>query len=368
VRKAGASMSGIDRLVMILLVQHGHMFAWVPVCLAIGIGIYFSLRFEPILPLYFGVGLAGIIGMFIGRFLHEALAPFFFGICLVCVGFSIAAIRTHQLEAPVLGWRYYGSIEGRTVGMDRSASDAVRLTLDRVHLERISLKRTPKKVRISLHSDAVFGIDPKPGMTVMTTGHLSPSSGPVEPGGFDFQRHAWFGQLGAVGYTRVPLVGLTVAADDWRLKVFEVRMAISARVRTVLMGDVGGFAAAVTTGDHSGISQEGLGYLRASNTAHLLAISGLHMGLLSGFVFAALRLLLIIIPYVGARIPVRKVAAGGALIISAFYLALSGGNVATERAFIMAAVALSVCGDVKSASDQSAGCRYCGDHRIGLAA
>jgi competence protein ComEC len=333
-------MSGIDRLVMILLAQRGHMFAWVPVCLAIGIGIFFSLRFEPIPPVYLGAGLAGITGMFIGRFIHEALAPFFFGICLVCIGFSIAAIRTHQLEAPVLGWRYYGSIEGRIVGMDRSASDAVRLTLDRVHLERISLKRTPKKVRISLHSDAVLGIDPKPGMTVMTTGHLSPPSGPVEPGGFDFQRHAWFGQLGAVGYTRVPLVGLAVAADDWRLKVFEVRMAISARVRTILMGDVGGFAAAVTTGDRSGISQEGLGYLRASNTAHLLAISGLHMGLLSGFVFAALRLLLIIIPYVGARIPVRKVAAGGALIISAFYLALSGGNVATERAFIMVAVAL----------------------------
>ena len=96
-------------------------------------------------------------------------------------------------------------------------------------------------------------------MTVMTTGHLSPPSGPVEPGGFDFQRHAWFGQLGAVGYTRVPLVGLTVAADDWRLKVFEVRMAISVRVRTVLMGDVGGFAAAVTTGIAAGSAKRGWG-------------------------------------------------------------------------------------------------------------
>ena len=97
VRKVGASMSGINWLVIILLAQRGHMFAWVPVCLATGIGIYFSLRFEPILPLYFGVGLEGIIGMFIGRFLHEAFALFFFGICLMCVGFSVAAIRTHLL-------------------------------------------------------------------------------------------------------------------------------------------------------------------------------------------------------------------------------------------------------------------------------
>ena len=177
-------------------------------------------------------------------------------------------------------------------------------------------------------------------MRVMTTGHLSPPSGPVEPGGFDFQRHAWFGQLGAVGYTRVPLIGLAVAAEDWKLWVFQIRMTISARVREVITGDVGGFAAAVTTGDRSGMSQEALSDLRASNTAHLLEISGLHMGLLSGFVFASLRLFLIFLPYLGPRIAARKIAAGGALLIAAAYLALSGGNVATERAFIMVADAL----------------------------
>jgi competence protein ComEC len=88
------------------------------------------------------------------------------------------------------------------------------------------------------------------------------------------------------------------------------------------------------------MSQEALSDLRASNTAHLLAISGLHMGLLSGFVFASLRLFLIFLPYLGPRIAARKIAAGGALFIAAAYLALSGWNVATERAFIMVAVAL----------------------------
>lgn len=333
-------MSGLHYVTGILLAQRGHMFAWVPVCLAAGIGLYFSLRFEPIPSLYLGAGLAGIVGLFLGRVLHEALLPLVFGLCLVGIGFSIAALRTHGVEAPVLGWRYYGAIEGRVIGIDRSASDAVRLTLDQVQLERISPARTPARVRISLHGDAVLGITPEPGMVVMTTGHLSPPSGPVEPGGFDFQRHAWFSQLGAVGYTRVPIVGLSEARNEWRLKVFQIRMAISARVRDVLKGDTGGFGAAVTTGDRSGISQEAMTHLRASNTAHLLAISGLHMGLLSGFVFAALRLMLIIIPYVGPRIQARKVAAGGALVISAGYLALSGGNVATERAFVMVAVAL----------------------------
>ncbi|MFT4706488.1 MAG: competence protein ComEC [Ascidiaceihabitans sp.] len=340
VRKAGASMSGTNRIVTNLLSQRGHMFGWVPVCLAAGIGLFFSLKFEPIDPLYLGAGLFGIFGLIASRWLHEVLAPLVVCSCLIGIGFSIAAIRTHSLEAPVLGWRYYGAIEGRVVDMDRSGSDAVRITLDNVKLDKISPNRTPKRVRVSLHGDAAFGVVPQPGMKVMTTGHLSPPSGPVEPGGFDFQRHAWFGQLGAVGYTRVPLVGLEIATSDRRLWVFQVRMAISERVRTVLIGDVGGFAAAVTTGDRSGIGQDALGHLRASNTAHLLAISGLHMGLLSGFVFTVLRLILIFLPYIGPRIPARKFAAGGALLVSMGYLAMSGGNVATERAFVMVAVAL----------------------------
>ena len=333
-------MSGIDRVVTAMLGQRGHMFGWVPVCLAAGIGIYFSLRFEPVTPLYVGAGIFGGTGLLLAKRFGEVLSPIVIGICLVGIGFTIAAWRTHSLEAPVLGWRYYGAIEGRIIGMDRSASDAVRITLDQVRLDRVSPSRTPQKVRISLHEKAAQGIEPLPGMRVMTTGHLSPPSGPVEPGGFDFQRHAWFGQLGAVGYTRVPLIGLAVAAEDWKLWVFQIRMTISARVREVITGDVGGFAAAVTTGDRSGMSQEALSDLRASNTAHLLAISGLHMGLLSGFVFASLRLFLIFLPYLGPRIAARKIAAGGALFIAAAYLALSGGNVATERAFIMVAVAL----------------------------
>lgn len=340
VRKAGASMRGINHIVTNLLSQRGHMFGWVPVCLAAGIGVYFSLRFEPVDPLYLGVGLLGVLGLIATRWMHEILSPIVVCMCLISIGFSIAAIRTHSLDAPVLGWRYYGAIEGRIVGMDRSASDVVRLTLDNATLDKVSLNRTPKQVRISLHGDAALGVKPQPGMKVMTTGHLSSPSGPVEPGGFDFQRHAWFGQLGAVGYTRTPVMGLELATQDWQLWVFQVRMAISERVRTVLIGDVGGFAAAVTTGDRSGIGQEALGHLRASNTAHLLAISGLHMGLLSGFVFTVLRLILIFLPYIGPRIQARKVAAGGALLVSTSYLAMSGGNVATERAFIMVAVAL----------------------------
>lgn len=322
--------------------QRGHLFAWVPVCLALGIGGYFSLRFEPSLVILWSVAFAALCLAGLAWRGRAFGTPVAIAICLILLGFVLAAVRAHSLSGPVMGWRYYGSIEGRVVAMDRSASDAVRLTLDMVQLDDVRPSRTPLRVRISLHGDASYGVTALPGMRVMTTGHLSPPGGPVEPGGFDFKRHAWFGQLGAVGYTRVPLVALQAPeTGGWSLGIFKLRMAISARVQQALPGDVGGFAAAVTTGDRSALSKEALTDLRASNTAHLIAISGLHMGLLSGFVFGLLRVIFALIPPLALRIAARKWAAGGALVVAAVYLALSGGNVSTERAFVMVAVALT---------------------------
>ena len=333
--------AGGNALHQTLLAQRGHLLGWVPVCLAIGIGIYFSLRSEPsVLALVALAALAAGL-LFAARPLPEAVAPFPAAVALILAGLVLAGVRAHWVAGPVLDWRYYGPVEGRVIALDRSQSDALRLTLDRVRLERVPPDATPDRVRISLHGKGTQGITPEPGMRVMTTAHLAPPSGPVEPGGFDFQRHAWFEGLGAVGYARVPLMGVSAAEPGWaELLVFRLRMAASARVTNALPGDTGGFAAAITTGDRSAIGQDTLDDLRASNLAHLLAISGLHMGLLTALVLAALRVLLVAHPYTALHWPTKGIAAIGALIAAAVYLALSGGNVATQRAFIMVAVAL----------------------------
>ncbi|MGJ8615785.1 MAG: ComEC/Rec2 family competence protein [Sulfitobacter sp.] len=324
-----------------MLTQRGVMIGWVPVCLAVGIGVYFSILTEPSLPMFAGLFFAMLAFTLLGWCLPEGVSPLAFGIALGIAGFILAGARTHSVAGPVLGWRYYGAVEGRVVAMDRSQSDALRLTLDQVRLDRVPPHRTPERVRISLHGKVGGGITPEPGLRVMTTAHLSPPSGPVEPGGFDFQRHAWFARLGAVGYTRVPLMGVAKAKEGHAgLAVFRIRMAASARIQAALPGDIGGFATAITTGDRSAISQMALDDLRASNLAHLLAISGLHMGLVTAVVFGALRLLLVAFPFVALRWPTKGIAACGALIAATGYLALSGGNVATERAFVMVAVAL----------------------------
>ncbi len=318
----------------------GRLFLFVPVLLACGIGAYFSLPREPAPPEWAALGVGVALLVVVARLLPEDAAPLALALALLGAGVGLAGLRAHLVAAPVLGWHYYGAIEGRVVVIDRSAGDALRLTLDQVVLERIRPGRTPERVRVSLHGQQGF-IDPEPGLRVILTGHLSPPNAPSEPGGFDFRRHAWFDRLGAVGYTRTPVLALAPAAEGRAgLAVHRLRMRISAAVQAELPGDTGAFAAAILTGDRSAISRERLQHLRDSNLAHLLAISGLHMGLLTGVVFGALRLGFALIPPLALRLPTRKIAALGALAAGAFYLALSGGNVATERAFTMVAVML----------------------------
>lgn len=318
--------------------QYGHLFPWVPVCMAAGIGCYFALPREPTFFEWTFCATAGLVMLLLSVQSGPALRPLPLCVLLILVGFVLAGVRSHLVADTKLSFRYYGPIEGRIVAIDRSQSDAVRLTLDRVRLKELSPARTPGRVRVSLHGRQDF-FDPEPGQTVIMTGHLSPPGGPVEPGGFNFQRQAWFQKLGAVGYTRTPALLLkTAKVDSAGLWIYRLRMKMSEAVEDALPGRVGGFAAAITTGDRSGIDQSTLVALRASNLAHLLAISGLHMGLLTGFVFASLRLGLAAVPPLSLRYPIRKWAAGAALVAGAAYLVLSGGNVATERAFIMVAV------------------------------
>ncbi len=318
----------------------GRLMLFVPVLLACGIGAYFALPREPTAAEWAALAAAVALLVGLGWRLPEDAAPLALGLAILAAGAGIAGLRAHQVAAPVLDRHYYGAIEGRVVIVDRSGSDAVRLTLDQVVLERREAARTPERVRVSLHGAQGF-IDPEPGLRVILTGHLSPPNAPSEPGGFDFRRHAWFERLGAVGYTRTPVLALEPAAEGRAgLGVHRLRMRISAAVQAELPGDTGAFAAAILTGDRSGISRARMQELRDSNLAHLLAISGLHMGLLTGVVFGALRLTLSLAPPLALRVSTRKLAAVGALGAGAFYLLLSGGNVATERAFVMVAVML----------------------------
>lgn len=316
----------------------GSLFPFAPVALGLGVALSLSLPAEPGPWALGAAAVAGLIAAWAALRGPEGARPLALGVALVAAGLLLAAWRVQSVAAPVLGWHRHGLIEGRIVAVDRSASDAVRLTLDRVALPGMEPDRVPARVRISLHGG--LEIDPVAGTRVRVTGFLGPPGGPVEPGGFDFRRLAWFERLGGVGYTRGTVEVLAPPEPGIALALTRLRQRLASGIRARLPGETGGFVAAILTGDRSGVGQETTEALRRSNLAHLLAISGLHMGLLTGVVYGALRGAMALVPPLALRFPIRKIAALGALAAAAAYLALSGGNVATQRAFLMAAVML----------------------------
>lgn len=322
-----------------LLTAKGSLFAWVPICIGTGIAIWFALPWEPGFRFYLALvaAMATVAAwrLWAGDVWHPV------AVAVGCLGLGMLAsgLRVQMVAAPVLEFRYYGAIQGRIIDIDRSQTDALRLTLDRVVLDRVAPDRTPVRVRVSVQDAGLIFTPPDPGQTVVLTGHLAAPQGPVEPGGFDFARMAYFDRLGAVGYTRNPVLlwAPPAAGEQW---VNRLRTYLSNAMMAAMPGDAGAFASGVMTGDRSGLSLEAVADLRDSSLAHLLAISGMNMAFLTAFVFALIRYGVALIPPLALRINAKKVAAVAAFGVALFYLALSGANVATERAFIMVCVML----------------------------
>lgn len=319
--------------------MQGHLFPWLAVFSGAGIGIWFALPWEPKVGFYALMAVAGLALAALAWRGPENARPFAAAGFACALGLLAAGYRAHAIESPMLGFRYYGPIEGRLLEVDRSQSDALRLTLDQVVLLDVSPARTPVRVRISLQGDTLPPSPLIPGQILMVTGLLAPPEGPVEPGGFDFRRMAYFDQLGAVGYSRNPVLVMAPpeGGAQW---IVRLRTYLSNAMMTAVPGDAGAFSSGVLTGDQSGISQDAVRALRDSSLAHLLAISGMNMVFLVGFVFFLIRSAISVVPPLALRIPAKKVAATLSLGLAYFYLLLSGSNVATERAFIMIAVAL----------------------------
>jgi len=326
-------LGGLDR-------AHTEFVLWAPIALGCGIGAYFALPVEPgslALRAAWGLALAAaLLRLFGPRGLRFVGAM----VVLAVIGLQLAALRSESVAAPVLAHRYYGPVTGRVVEIDRSGRDVLRLTLDQVVLSDLAPAARPARVRVALYGSAA-GALPEPGQWVMMTAHLAPPAGPAEPGGWDFRRNAWFARLGGLGYTRTPVLELAPPApDDWALSVHRLRLHLSTAMQIRIGGQAGAVASALITGDRSGISEATNAAMRAANLYHVVSISGLHMGMLAGFVFAAVRHGLAMIGSLALWLPTRKIAAGLALVAASLYLWVSGAEIATQRAWVMVAVML----------------------------
>lgn len=314
---------------------------WLPVAAGAGIAGYFALPSEPHAWLgWAALGGAIALGVLGRRTL--ALLPLALLLGATAAGFVAAQVRSHSVAAPVPTRPLDGVWLTATVVEVEPRGTAVRLLLAAPEISRLDPDATPARVRVTLRGKT----RPAPGDVVAgdrvrLRARLAPPGPPAAPGAFDFRRHAWFARLGATGfgYTQPRVIegadsgGLVAAVARLRQSIFE-------RVTERLPGAAGGVAAALMVGQRGAVPPDVMDAMRDSGLAHLLAISGLHVGLVAGLVFFFVRGGLALVPAVALRRPIKKWAALCAIAGAFAYLLLAGATVPTQRAFVMTGLVL----------------------------
>ena len=202
----------------------------------------------------------------------------------------------------------------------------------------------PRKVILNYYGGATV----VPGQYWRFAVRLNRPHGFSNPGGFDFE--AWLFQQGisARGYVRDsnsnqlitgPSRNAGFSPSAW---LHAIRYSLKAKLQPMLAGSqYGGLLIALLLGDRSAITQDSWGLFTATGSNHLFVISGLHIGMISGFVFW-LALVVARLARIGRLVPAQKFAAFFALAAAFMYALLAGFSLPTQRAFIM--IAVIICG------------------------
>ncbi|MGY3233661.1 MULTISPECIES: ComEC/Rec2 family competence protein [unclassified Bradyrhizobium] len=317
----------------------GRLFPWVPIAFGCGIALYFAADHEPVLWVTVATAGASTLGAVLLR-RSRWFAPAIM-IAAVAAGLAAATWRTASIAHAVLAKPLYsvslsGFVETRDI---RERTDRFVLRVTAMEAQRGDVKL--ERVRLSVRK----GTAPDVGSFVQLKARLMPPLSPLRPGSYDFSRDMFFQGIGASGFAMGAITTVTPPVSGglqlrYAALMQGLRDAIDARIRAVLDGDNRAIATALLTGRRDAITTPVNDAMFVSGLGHVLSISGYHMAVVAGVVFFAVRALLALIPGLAAGFAIKKWSAAAALVASAFYLLLSGAEVATQRSFFMTAVVL----------------------------
>lgn len=320
--------------------EQDRWFLWIAVGFGAGAALYFGATLEP--PFWacaIITGTAALIHVLARRFGLWGLVT---GLLLaLSLGTLTAKLRTEFVRAPVLT-RPLSAVQmtGWVQLVEPRPGKGQRVTLQVRDMDRLPREAWPHRVRVRTMSETPGLV---PGQLVRVRANLSAPQAPSLPGDFDFGRYAWFHALGGVGLATGPLVAIdSDAAPPVALQLKagmeRVRYWITRRIMAALPGETGAIAAALITGERGGISEATNTAYRDSGLFHILSISGLHMVVMAGAIFLLIRSLLALITPIALNYPIKKWAAGGALVGALGYLLISGASFATVRSYLMITV------------------------------
>jgi competence protein ComEC len=293
--------------------------------------LYFALPAEP--PLWVGFAAVALAAAALAAGWRLPVARFAAALTLAAaLGFCRAELRT-AAQPP------FFTVPHGAVGMSgivasiETLPDSRRLTLVQPRLDETAPKN--RAVRIKLRPDDATPVHP--GDSVDLYGMLFGPERPAYPGAWDSGRQDFFAGLGATGFALTPVRVTAAAPHDARL-ADSLRATIAATIAATLPVATGSIAITLLTGEESAIPSDERQNFITAGLAHILAVAGLHVGIVMGLVFGAARFLLTRSERLALRIPAKPVAAVLALAAGGGYAALTGAHLPILRSLAMAAL------------------------------
>jgi competence protein ComEC len=253
------------------------------------------------------------------------------------LGFLWAMLHAHLLMQKGISPELQGKdiyVEGVVVSLPEQTERRARFEfrVDRMLLDGVE-QPLPGRIRLSWYRFApkiVAG--QRWGLEV----RLKRPHGFANPGGFDYEAWLFQRRIRASGYVRKSeqnrLLGEergVVSIHSWRQHIRDSinRVAAAPQGKALLNG--------LVVGDRSGIKQQQWQLFARTGTNHLIAISGLHIGIVFGLGFFAMRRLWSLSKWLSLLIPAQQASAISGLTAAMAYAAMAGFAIPTQRALIM---------------------------------
>ena len=295
--------------------QSGNLFLWVPFLMAFGAGLYFNLPYElnAILCIIFAIASAALV-LCKTNIVIRTISLFIFGFCY-------SGMFTHIINIPQIPHGLHDvEIIGTVDNIDYT-SKKTRIYIT-TNAESINAGKGNATVRVSINDNIKV---PNIGDKISANIGLFKPNGADAPEAFDYARWAYFNNLTATGYlTEYETLSTSDKNNISKLRDYLHNKSDSFLIDTLVLG----YKNAVPERDSPIWTATGVG--------HVWSISGFHITLVSGWLFAIFYLIFRSIAPITRRIPARIPALICSWVGLTFYLFLSGSDVATIRAFLMA--------------------------------
>lgn len=280
------------------------------------------LRFLPALPPTWLLLLLPLLGLMLLPFRSYPLAFFLFGFSWACLSAQFAL--DDRLSPALDGGTWW--LEGRVVGLPEQGTGVQRFQLEEVSSRKHVL---PQRLRLGWYGGPVVQAGQRWRLAVK----LKRPRGLVNPHGFDYEAWLLARRIGATGNVKAgQLLQPAGGSTSWRDSLRQRLLQAPAQGRA-------GTIAALVLGDGSGLSAADWRVLQDTGTVHLLVISGQHIVLLAGLLYA----LVVGLARLGCwpqRLPWLPCACALAFSGALGYGLLAGFEVPVRRACVMLAVVL----------------------------